>query len=125
MLIFGKNDGSSSFSQISSNEIAYDQVRILRESESFSDPVLDFLWSAGLDDSHLEMLHELATIARNLSAGSMRIVSTDDERSASLPAQAELVSIIDDADRVRSDVEPDALHDSNGLTADIQCAVEH
>ena len=94
------------------------------ESESFSDPVFDFLWSAGLDDSHLEMLHKLAAITRNLSAGSMRVVSADDECSTSLPAQAEFVSVIDDVDRIRSDIKANALHHSNSVNADIQCAIE-
>ena len=82
------------------------------------------MWRAGLDDSHLEMLHELAAISRDLSTGGVWVVSADNERPASFPAQAELVSVIDDVDRVRSNVEPDALHHSNSVNPHIQRAIE-
>ena len=70
------------------------------------------------------MLHKLATITRDLSAGSMRIVATDNEGTPPLPAQAEFVSIIDDIDRVRSDIETDALHYCNSINTDVQRAVQ-
>src|SRR5712691_38961 len=124
MLVFRKNHATSALGQISCNEIAYDKIGVLRKPKPFPDPVLDLLWSAGLDNSHLEMLHKLAAITCNLSAGSMRIVATDDEGPAPLPAQAEFVSIIDDVNRVRSNVEPDALHHRDSVNADVKCAVE-
>src|SRR5207249_10088082 len=95
-----------------------------RESEGFSDPVLDLLRIAGFDDRHLEMLHQRATIAGYLRAGGMWVVAADDDCSAFLAAQAVLVTVVDDVDWVRRHVQSDTLHDGYRIDANIHRSVE-
>ncbi len=69
------------------------------------------------------MNHELAAVPGHLGAGRMRVVSADDYRAASFAGESVLVGVVDDVDRVCSDIESYALHYGYAVDAYLECSV--
>src|SRR2546428_14112026 len=51
-------------------------------------------------------------------------VSKDDQRAYALAAQPKLIRIVDDLDRISSQIQSNALHHSHRIDPDVQCTVQ-
>src|SRR5207245_7753377 len=115
---------ATTFSQVGRDQISDNEIRKDGQFECFANPILQLLRRARLHYRHLQVLHQLTAVARNLGAACMWIVPTNDQGASTFAAQAELVCIVDNVDWISSNIQSNALHHSHRVDPDVQCTVQ-
>ena len=122
-------DGAAAVGNGDGHEVADVDLSGLAELECEWDPVLDFLWAAGLDDGHADVLGEVSGVGGDLCGVAPWVVAADDESAAGGVAPgvgwgADACEYAE-CERVACDVQADGFECGDGAAAGHLCAVDH